>query len=107
LSEESFRCFLFKMESNGDQISKKKSRLTKYYKLNEFEQRSFGRLKKNFHMKKNNFYKNLTDRNFYQNLLLKRIPILSWLPIYKLKSYLLADFMAGLTIGIMNIPQVY
>lgn len=31
-------------------------------------------------------------------------PILAWLPNYK-KSYILKDFSAGLTLGVMQIPQ--
>ena len=34
----------------------------------------------------------------------KRIPILDWLPKYK-QDYLLADFVAGLTVGLTAIPQ--
>lgn len=33
------------------------------------------------------------------------IPILSWLPNYKVKKWLLADLISGLTVGIMHIPQ--
>ena len=39
-------------------------------------------------------------------LKLKRhLPILEWLPRYKIKSFLVSDLIAGLTVGIMNIPQ--
>ena len=34
----------------------------------------------------------------------KFLPILSWLPGYK-KEYLSGDFSAGLTVGVMLIPQ--
>nr|XP_014347919.1 PREDICTED: solute carrier family 26 member 10 [Latimeria chalumnae] len=34
-----------------------------------------------------------------------RIPIFSWLPRYKLKKWLLGDAVAGLTVGIVHIPQ--
>ncbi len=95
------------MESNANHILKYKSRIANYYKLDEFEQETFILFKKQFYKQKNNFLKNLRDRHFYKKFLLKRIPIISWLPKYKFKSYLIADFMAGLTIGIMNIPQVY
>lgn len=39
------------------------------------------------------------------NGLLKRFPIINQVRSYKLKSYFLSDLIAGLTIGIMHIPQ--
>lgn len=36
--------------------------------------------------------------------LLKRVPIVNWLPKYKWK-FLLQDFIAGLTVGLTAIPQ--
>jgi MFS superfamily sulfate permease-like transporter len=38
-------------------------------------------------------------------LLRRHIPILSWLPAYNVKNYLVPDILAGVTVGIMNIPQ--
>jgi MFS superfamily sulfate permease-like transporter len=38
-------------------------------------------------------------------LLKRRVPILTWLPAYQLKSFLVPDILAGVTVGIMNIPQ--
>jgi hypothetical protein len=50
--------------------------------------------------------KNLCDASFYKNILLTRIPILKWLLYeYKIKYYLVHDLIAGLTIGVMSIPQ--
>jgi hypothetical protein len=37
--------------------------------------------------------------------LLSFVPLISWLPKYKLRRYLLSDTAAGLTVGVMNIPQ--
>ncbi|XP_068121249.1 solute carrier family 26 member 10-like [Hyperolius riggenbachi] len=34
-----------------------------------------------------------------------RIPIVAWLPRYKLKKWILGDLIAGLTVGIVHIPQ--
>ncbi|XP_042860860.1 prestin-like isoform X4 [Penaeus japonicus] len=34
-----------------------------------------------------------------------RLPILSWLPAYNFREYLLGDLIAGVTIAIMHIPQ--
>eukprot|EP00079_Xenopus_tropicalis_P033563 XP_017947334.1 PREDICTED: solute carrier family 26 member 10-like [Xenopus tropicalis] len=41
----------------------------------------------------------------FLHLLKRRVPILSWLPRYKLKKWLLGDLIAGLTVGIVHIPQ--
>lgn len=35
----------------------------------------------------------------------KRIPIIDWLPKYNYKANLLPDFIGGITIAIMNVPQ--
>ncbi|CAI9617936.1 unnamed protein product, partial [Staurois parvus] len=35
----------------------------------------------------------------------QRIPIVAWLPRYKLKKWILGDLIAGLTVGIVHIPQ--
>lgn len=37
--------------------------------------------------------------------LLSFVPLLSWLPKYKMRRNLPSDIAAGLTIGVMNIPQ--
>ncbi|XP_072025146.1 sulfate transporter-like [Amphiura filiformis] len=33
------------------------------------------------------------------------LPAVEWIPKYKIKEYLLNDFVAGLTVGVVNIPQ--
>ncbi|XP_061412893.1 prestin-like isoform X2 [Lethenteron reissneri] len=38
-------------------------------------------------------------------LLCRRMPILDWLPKYKVKQWLLGDIISGLTVGIVHIPQ--
>ncbi|XP_029450781.1 solute carrier family 26 member 10 [Rhinatrema bivittatum] len=38
-------------------------------------------------------------------LLSARLPVAGWLPRYRLKTCLLGDFVAGLTVGIVHIPQ--
>uniref|UniRef100_A0A8R1E0B9 STAS domain-containing protein n=1 Tax=Caenorhabditis japonica TaxID=281687 RepID=A0A8R1E0B9_CAEJA len=35
----------------------------------------------------------------------KRVPILDWLPNYEWKQHFHGDFIAGLTVGIMHVPQ--
>ncbi|XP_056130398.1 solute carrier family 26 member 10 [Lampris incognitus] len=39
------------------------------------------------------------------HLLKERVPILNWLPRYRLKKWILGDTIAGLTVGILHIPQ--
>ena len=39
------------------------------------------------------------------NALLSFVPVVSWLPKYKLRENLVMDIASGLTIGVMNIPQ--
>lgn len=39
------------------------------------------------------------------HLLKERIPIFKWLPRYKLRKWILGDTVAGLTVGILHIPQ--
>lgn len=48
--------------------------------------------------------RNVTSRFDLKQLLLRRIPILAWLPQYSL-SKLLHDVLAGLTVGLTVIPQ--
>jgi hypothetical protein len=51
------------------------------------------------------FKTKLTRKDFYTGFLFKRVPVFNWLPKYKIKQYLFPDIIAGLTVGIMNIPQ--
>ncbi|XP_036448253.1 solute carrier family 26 member 10 [Colossoma macropomum] len=39
------------------------------------------------------------------HLLKERVPIFSWLPKYRLRKWILGDTVAGLTVGILHIPQ--
>uniref|UniRef100_A0A8C5LKD2 STAS domain-containing protein n=1 Tax=Leptobrachium leishanense TaxID=445787 RepID=A0A8C5LKD2_9ANUR len=41
----------------------------------------------------------------FRTILKKRIPILGWLPRYRFKKWILGDLIAGLTVGIVHIPQ--
>ncbi|CAI4231361.1 unnamed protein product [Auanema sp. JU1783] len=44
-------------------------------------------------------------KNVKKNRLSKYIPILDWLPNYQWKKHLSGDIVAGLTVGIMHVPQ--
>ncbi|XP_061590952.1 solute carrier family 26 member 10 [Cololabis saira] len=39
------------------------------------------------------------------HLLRERVPVFNWLPRYRLKKWILGDTVAGLTVGILHIPQ--
>lgn len=39
------------------------------------------------------------------HLLKQRMPIFNWLPKYRLRKWILGDTVAGLTVGILHIPQ--
>lgn len=39
------------------------------------------------------------------HLLRERVPVFNWLLRYKLKKWILGDTIAGLTVGILHIPQ--
>lgn len=40
-----------------------------------------------------------------QALLFQYLPVLSWLPRYPLRDWLLGDLLAGLSVAIMQLPQ--
>lgn len=39
------------------------------------------------------------------HLVKDRVPIISWLPRYRLRKWILGDTVAGLTVGVLHIPQ--
>ena len=45
------------------------------------------------------------SRSCMSTYLFKRIPFLKWIGTYDYKKHFLKDFIAGLTIGIVQIPQ--
>lgn len=47
---------------------------------------------------------NFSKPSFYVNELYRKIPIVDWLPKYKL-AYLLPDAVAGVTVSVISIPQ--
>jgi hypothetical protein len=67
--------------------------------------------KKNLRERVNNLksksLKKFKEKNFLKNQLVKRLPIIGWLPKYKIKTDLMSDFFSGLTIGVMNIGWCY
>lgn len=45
------------------------------------------------------------NRAYLTRTLKTRLPIVEWLPQYKIKDYLLTDLIAGFTVGILSLPQ--
>ncbi|XP_019944534.1 solute carrier family 26 member 10 [Paralichthys olivaceus] len=45
------------------------------------------------------------SRRAWLHLLRERVPIFRWLPRYRLRKWILGDTVAGLTVGILHIPQ--
>ncbi|XP_072552675.1 solute carrier family 26 member 10 [Salminus brasiliensis] len=45
------------------------------------------------------------SRDTCLHLLKERVPIFNWLPKYRLRKWILGDTVAGLTVGILHIPQ--
>ena len=80
--------------------------LSKVYNTKKFEETDLSRIKRYVNTRARKAFYDLKEPKTYVNFLFKRVPILGWLPKYKLKEYFLPDFLSGVTIGIMNIPQV-
>lgn len=63
----------------------------------------------NIHNSSNQSYrKKLTrfiqpTKKCFANILLKKLPIIQWLPKYRIKENILKDVFAGITIGILQI----
>ncbi|KAE9551632.1 hypothetical protein FO519_005160 [Halicephalobus sp. NKZ332] len=49
--------------------------------------------------------KKVSDKDWYKERLFRFIPILEWLPKYDFKKNLIFDFIGGITVGIMHVPQ--
>lgn len=82
------------------------TRVPRIYNLKKFEESHFSRLKKYSNTQKHRILSKVNDPEFYLSYLTSRLPILDWLPKYKLNTYIIPDMVAGLTVGVMNIPQV-
>ena len=93
--------------NDGNKIEKY-SRLSKLYDLNRIDDTGASNLRalsaaiEKGSRRLTNKFKN---RDYFKQLLLKRVPCISWIKSYQLKSYILPDIMAGFTVGIMNVPQ--
>jgi len=82
------------------------TKLSQIYNTEKFEETDFSKVKRYLGAYKRKTLSDLKKPKTYENFLYKRLPITRWLPNYKLREYLLPDFLSGITVGIMNITQV-
>jgi MFS superfamily sulfate permease-like transporter len=102
--------------SPAQALSSGKARIDKLYNLDKFKDKTVceeldmknrlarlcgRRSNRSSHQQSKDF----TRRDQALFLLRRHVPILSWLPAYNIKSFLVSDIIAGMTVGIMNIPQ--
>jgi MFS superfamily sulfate permease-like transporter len=80
-----------------------KQKISELYHIDKFDEKFD--LKRNAQKCKSKYTTKFKQRSFYTNFLYRHLPIIDWLPKYKVKSFLIADVFAGLIVGIMNIPQ--
>lgn len=92
------------MVSPGNSELKQGTRCSKMYNIEKFQENDYSKFKSCVSSYKKKLVKKAKEPATYKNILLERIPILNWLPKYK-PNFLLPDIVAGLTCGIMNIPQ--
>ena len=85
--------YFHRSELNQEQLENR-------YKFNNTESDNVLKSTKKYLIKK---YK--PSRSCMQNYLLDRFPFFRWIPVYDYKQNLFKDFIAGLTIGIIQIPQ--
>ncbi len=92
------------LSSSGD--TKCKSRVSQIYNLKKFDHSQFTQCCNNINKQKQLLLSNIGRSELYLNFIYKHIPIFVWLPKYEIKSFLVPDLVAGITVGVMNIPQV-
>ena len=102
-SNETRKILNTKEQDNDDKINNN-SRIESIYNLDNLTQSKHPNC---FHLTKNKIQKySKNKRKRFKYYLFKRLPLLEWTSSYKFKEYLLPDLMSGITVGIMNIPQV-
>lgn len=90
----------------SESVEENESRVSKIYNLERFEESQYSVIKRKLKSQKKHIQNKMRDSETYKNYLYKRIPVLEWLPKYQ-ESYIVPDLIAGITIGVMNIPQVF
>jgi hypothetical protein len=87
----------------SQQADSKYKRTSQLYNLDKLDEKKS--VKKRIKESACKLKKKATKASFYFSLLIERIPILAWLPKYKITKDLGADLISGFTVGIMNLPQ--
>ena len=82
---------------------KPKLRVTQIYNTTRFDESNSSAIKSALVKCKAKLAKNVKDPAFYKSLIYSKIPIINWLPKYKLGEYLLPDLIAGSTVGKFNL----
>ena len=79
----------------------KYKRTSKMYRLEKFEncESDFVKAKRAICNRAKKFADKVKRRGFLVNYLKQRLPFMDWLPKYNLKTYLIADILAGFTVG--------
>ncbi len=85
---------------------KRKSRVSQIYNLDKFEESQLTQCCNSIRKHKKHLFDRSRQSEFYLKFIYKHFPILDWLPKYQVKSFLVPDMVAGITVGVMNIPQV-
>ncbi len=80
------------------------SRVSQFYNTSKFNEKDSERVRKSFKNLQRTFSKNVTDPSFYWKHLKRRLTVLDWFPKINPK-FISADLVAGITVGIMCIPQ--
>jgi hypothetical protein len=88
------------MENKNDE--NETIRALRVIKIEKLEKKNFGERVNDFKFKS---LKKFKEKNFFKRQLIKRLPILGWLPKYNLKTDLMPDLFSGFTVGVMNIAQ--
>uniref|UniRef100_A0AC34RBE9 SLC26A/SulP transporter domain-containing protein n=1 Tax=Panagrolaimus sp. JU765 TaxID=591449 RepID=A0AC34RBE9_9BILA len=59
------------------------------------------------HLKKftKRYWKPFTSPQLFFKTLVSFVPILTWLPAYDWKANIIGDFLGGITLSVINIPQ--
>ena len=93
------------LDSSPARATNRKSRVSQIYNLDKFEQSQITQCRNSIRKHKQNLIDSTRRSECYLNFIYRHFPILEWLPKYQIKSFG-PDLIAGITVGVMNIPQV-
>lgn len=92
------------ISESSEPVVTKRTRISQIYNTKEFQESDLSKLKKSCRSYSNKCARNIIDPYFYWNYLRKRVTIFDWLPRIQPRC-IGADVVAGVTVGIMCIPQ--